>query len=230
MPIKFDFHTHTRYSDGECSHFEIAEAAEAKGLEAIAFTDHGPDLSVGVSREKLDQMLQDIRLARQDAKIPLLAGIEANITNRYGVLDVDETFIRKLDLLSVGIHDIETAGGTDLVHEYLARATKAIERQKIDVFSHPFYFDKNLLSGLSCDDIEEFIDLAAARNVAMEINAKYKVPDDSFLRLCLKKGVKLSVGSDAHRIAEVGRTDWAFSTLKRIGAKREDLVFDSIVR
>jgi putative hydrolase len=48
--------------------------------------------------------------------------------------------------------------------------------------------------------------------------------------LCLKKGVKLSVGSDAHRLAEVGRIDWALSTLKRVGAKREDLIFDSILR
>ena len=229
MSVKFDFHTHTRYSDGACSHVEIAWAAEAKEMEAIAFTDHGPELSVGVSVGKLNQMLQDIKLAREDADIPLLAGIESNITNEYGVLDVDEDFIKKLDFLSVGIHNIKTDDGVDLAHEYLLRATKAIERQKIDVFAHPFHFNTDLLPELSRDDMEGFIDLAAARGVAMELNAKYKAPGDDFVKLCLKKGVKLSVGSDAHRLAEVGRIDWALSTLKRVGAKREDLIFDSIL-
>jgi histidinol phosphatase-like PHP family hydrolase len=40
---KFNFHTHTLYSDGECLASSIAEAAEASGLAAVAITDHGPD-------------------------------------------------------------------------------------------------------------------------------------------------------------------------------------------
>jgi len=230
MAVKFDFHTHTRYSDGACSHAEIAEAAEARGLQAIAFTDHGPELSVGVQREKMSQMLQDIKIAREDADIPLLASIEANVMNGYGILDVEGDFIKKLDFLSIGIHDIEKVDFGDNAHEYLLRATKAIERQRVDVFLHPFYFNVDLLPRLSKKEIEDFVDLAAARNVAMEINAKYKVPGDEFIKLCLKKGVKFSIGSDAHRLAEVGRIDWALSTLKRVGAKREDLVLDSFVR
>jgi len=229
MAVKFDFHIHTRYSDGACNHLEVAEAAQAKNLEAIAYTDHGPQLSVGVPQDKLNQMLQDIGLARSDSDFPIFASIEANIINGNGDLDVAAGFIKRLDFLAASIHVIEGPISMDTPHEYLARARKAIERNKIDVFSHPFYFNADLLIGLNRREIEDFIDLAASRGVAMEVNAKYKAPGENFLKLCLKKGVKLSIGSDAHRRSEVGRIEWALSMLDRIGAKREDLYLDSLV-
>jgi putative hydrolase len=230
MIAKFDFHIHTRYSDGACSHLEIAEAAQARGLEAIAYTDHGPQLSVGVPTEKLDQMLRDISLARSDADFPVFASIEANIINENGDLDLDRNFIKRLDFLTAGIHVIESPGCVDTPHAYLARARKAIEKNKIGVLSHPFFFNSDLILELTHQEIEDFVDLAASRGVAMEISAKYKAPGDSFLRLCVKKGVKLSIGSDAHRLQEVGRIDWALSALDRIGAKRDDFIFSGIFR
>lgn len=84
MPAKFDFHVHTMYSDGESTAVAMVEAAEARGLEAVALTDHGPEHSVGVPRGKLSQMLQDIQLARVGAGIRVLAGIEANIIDAGG--------------------------------------------------------------------------------------------------------------------------------------------------
>lgn len=230
MLKRFDFHTHTRYSDGTCSHAEMVQAAVARGMEALAFTDHGPELRVGVGREKMEQMLEEIKIAGEEAEIPVLAGIEANVVNRYGSLDVEEDFIKKIDLLSIGIHDIEEIYLGDNAHEYLSRATRAIERQRVDVFCHPFFFNVDLLPSLSREEIEDFVDLAAEKNVAMEVNVKYKMPGDDFIRLCLKKGVKLSIGSDAHRITEVGKIDWALSVLRRTGAKREDLIFDNFIR
>ncbi len=230
MQIKFDFHTHTRYSDGKCGHIEIVEAAEASGLKAIAFTDHGPGLPIGIAEEKLPQMLRDIDIAREDAGIPVLAGIEANVVDGGGSIDVDEKFIRKLDLLAVGIHHLGASDPIEMAQEYLARAIRAVERHEIAVFCHPFYFDVDLLQNLTSEEIEGFLRLAADNNVAMELNNKYKVPNDNFLRLCLREGVKLSLGSDAHRLSEVGNISWSLSALKRVGAKREDLVLDSFLR
>ncbi|WP_428083785.1 PHP domain-containing protein [Candidatus Hadarchaeum sp.] len=226
MP-RFDFHTHTRYSDGTSSHAEIVEAAVVRGLEALAFTDHGPELKVGVAKEKMSQMLEDIKMVEEEAEIPVLAGIEANVISRYGVLDVEEEFIKKIDLVSIGIHDMEEIYLSDEAHEYLSRAVRAIERQRVDVFCHPFFYNVDLLPCLSWDEIEDFVDLAAEKDVAMEVNVKYRVPSDDFISLCLKKGVKLSIGSDAHRASEVGKIDWALSALKRVGAKSEDLIFDN---
>ncbi len=231
MLAKFDFHVHTHYSDGVGTVAAMAEAAEARGLEAVAITDHGPELSVGTPRGKLTPMLQDIRLAQEDAGTPVLAGIEANVVDEGGTIDVEDEFIGKLDILVVGIHKLGKAmGPVELARDYLGRAMRAVERHKIDVFAHPFYFHHYLAPHLLLEDLEEFVRLAAGRGVAMEVNMKYRVPDEDFLRLCLREGVKLSIGTDAHTAGEVGRIDWVLAMLRRLGARREDLILDRFLR
>lgn len=206
MPAKFDFHMHTMYSDGVGTAAAMVEMAEARGLEAVALTDHGPELSVGTPWEKLTPMLQDIGLAQEDAGIPVLAGIEANVVDEGGTIDVDDEFIGKLDILVIGVHKLEKAGNpVESARDYLERATHAIERHKIDVLAHPFYFHHDLAAHLLPEDLENFVKLAAGRGAAMEVNMKYRVPNEEFLRLCLREGVKLSIGTDAHTTGEVGR-------------------------
>ena len=231
MPAKFDFHTHTLYSDGVGTVVAMVEAAEARGLEAVALTDHGPELSVGIPREKLISMLQDIEITREDASIPVLAGIEANVVDEGGTIDVDDEFIRKLDILVVGIHKLgKVKDPAELARDYLSRARNAIERHEFDVFAHPFYFHHYLAPHFLREDLEDFVRLVAGHGVAIEINMKYRTPDEEFLRLCLREGVKLSVGTDAHTTGEVGRVDWALGVLRRLGAKREDLILDRFLR
>jgi len=231
MPAKFDFHTHTLYSDGSGTVASTVEVAEALRLEAVAITDHAPELSVGIPREKLTPMLRDIEIAREDAGIQVLAGIEANVMDEWGAIDCEDEFSRKLDILLVGIHKLGRARDpAELARDYLRRATGAIERYKFDVFVHPFYFHHYLAPHLSPEDLEGFVGLVAERGVAIEINRKYRVPDEEFLRLCLREGVKLSVGTDAHSAGEVGRVDWVLGVLRRLGARREDLILDRFLR
>jgi putative hydrolase len=231
MLAKFDFHVHTHYSDGVGEPLAMVEAAEARGLEAVALTDHGPELHVGVLQEKMEPMLRDIELARGDAGIPVLAGIEANVVDGNGRVDVDEDFVEKLDLFIVSIHTLgNLIDPMEVAREYLRRLTRAIEHRKVDVVGHPFFFHQNLLPYLAREEIEGFVRLAANRGVAMEVNLKYRVPDDEFLKLCLREGIKFSIGSDAHRPSEVGRIDWALSALRRVGAKREDMILDDLLR
>jgi len=46
----------------------------------------------------------------------------------------------------------------------------------------------------------------------------------------LREGVKLSIGTDAHTVAEVGRIDWPMAVLRRVGARQEDLILDRFLR
>jgi putative hydrolase len=227
---KFDFHTHTLYSDGECIASGIAEAAEARGLVAVAITDHGPELSVGIDPAKIPLMLQDIESAREDANIPVLAGMEANVVNIDGAIDLDDEVIKKLDILVIGLHTLGTPMQEELAKNYFLAVMNAMRNNRVDVIAHPFRLHNNLAPYLSPEDIDEFVKLAAKKGVAIEINSKYRVPGEELLRTCLREGVKLSIGTDAHTAAEVGMVDWQMAVLKRIGASEDDLILNKFMR
>jgi len=233
MLPKFDFHIHTSYSsDGEDAVAPIVEAAEARELAAIAITDHGPELSVGISPDKIIPMLQDIELARKDARIPVLIGMEANIVGTDGEIDLDEWVVEKLDVVVVGLHRLGSFGHRpeELAREYLSAVMNVVKRQRVDILVHPFQFHRYLAPHLSQDEMDEFVKLAAEKEVAIELNSKYRVPDEDLLRACLRDGVKLSIGTDAHTVAEVGRLDWPMAMLRRVGAKAEDLILEKFLR
>ena len=228
---RFDFHTHTMYSDGVMVASAIVEVAEARNLAAVAITDHGPELSVGISPSKIEAMISDVEIARKDAGIPVLCGIEANVIDPSGAIDINEQLLGRFDILVVGVHRLSWAirDRAELARAYLTSITNAMERQRVDVVAHPFRFHGDLAGYLSPDDIDVFVELAAERGVAIELNSRYRAPDENLLRACLRKGVKISIGTDAHTTAEVGSIDWPMSQLRKVGASREDLVLDKFL-
>lgn len=228
MLPRFDFHIHTIHSDGLRTPVEMVEAAEAQGLEAAAITDHGPEISVGISPVKIFPMLQDVELARKDAEIPILVGLEANIVDYSGSIDIGEDVVDKLDIIVVGLHrlNIPTQGPKELTRRYLEVVMNVMRREQIDVLAHPFYLHGDLSSHLLIEDIDEFAKLAAEKDVAIELNTKYHVPDKRLLLACMKEGVRFSIGTDAHIPSEVGDIGWQVAMLRKIGAKREDLILD----
>jgi len=63
MPIRFDYHMHTRLSDGKNSHEEMVEEAIKKGFNEIGFSDHfcikGPN-SWAMEAEGIPEMVSEI--------------------------------------------------------------------------------------------------------------------------------------------------------------------------
>jgi putative hydrolase len=60
-------------------------------------------------------------------------------------------------------------------------------------------------------------------NVAIELSGAWEVPNVKFVRLCLKQGVKISVGSDAHIAKEIGNVTYPLKILNLVKVKVEDL-------
>ena len=231
MLPKFDFHVHSLYSDGTRAPAEMVEAAEARGLEAVAITDHGPELSVGIHLAKIAPMLEDVEATKQDAEIPVLTGMEANIVDPSGAIDLEDWVIDRLDLVAAGVHRLSSPvhGAKPLARLYLETVTNAMRGGQIAVLVHPFQFHGDLSYHLSPDDINEFARAAAENDVAIELNSKYSCPDLQLISACAKEGVKFSIGTDAHTPSEVGDVGWQMATLKRAGAKREDLILDKFL-
>ena len=228
--MKFDLHTHTRYSDGTSEVREMVEAAEAMDLEAVAITDHGPDTHVGVPPWAMEQLLKDVEDAKKEAEIPVLAGIEANVVDGSGNVDVDKELMKKLDVVIFSIHKMgPLIEPYEAAVEYMSRMEKAVKKGGARIIGHPFFYHQALLEYLKREEQEEFARTLADCGVAVELNMRYRVPGEEFLRLCMREGVKLSIGSDAHRPSDVGRIDWALSMLNRVGAKSEDMVLHELI-
>jgi len=65
---------------------------------------------------------------------------------------------------------------------------------------------------------EAVIQRALKNNIAIEVHAMSKSPRPEFVRRCLKAGVRLSVGSDAHALEKVGEVGWAYALLEELKA------------
>ncbi len=83
-----DLHTHTiACSHAQSTIMEIMALAPKHGMKAVAITDHGPALSDGVHRWHFGQTTLFPRVING---VYMLRGIEANIQNPNGALDLDE--------------------------------------------------------------------------------------------------------------------------------------------
>jgi histidinol phosphatase-like PHP family hydrolase len=63
----------------------------------------------------------------------------------------------------------------------------------------------------------------AARGVAAEINFHSNDPEPAFFRECLKRGVRLALGSDAHELAEAGDMAPHLRLLESLGLSPQEL-------
>ncbi|MEM3401693.1 MAG: PHP domain-containing protein [Candidatus Hadarchaeales archaeon] len=224
MLPRFDLHLHTTYSDGVATQKEMIDTITKKGVVLGGLSDHGPGLAVGIKKNRIEEMISGARVLQDQTDTKFLIGMEANIASDDGNLDIDDNIIRKLDFLIVGIHTLKTRRLDEMAKEYLARATNCILTHKPDILTHPFFYHSDLFPYLPSEEVRNFVKLLAERKVAIEINIKYKAPNIELLQMCLEEGVLLSIGSDAHRVAEAGEIGWALEVLEKIGATKDNLI------
>ena len=112
--MTFDLHTHTvmKRSDGrEILHAkgtveENVLAAREKGLSCIGISNHGPGhITYGLPEDGLPALRGQIEEARQKyPDIKILLGIEANIINPSGLLDVQPEDFERFNYIMAGYH------------------------------------------------------------------------------------------------------------------------------
>ena len=232
--LKLDLHIHSRFSDGDSAIQEIASAARVKGLIAAGVADHYVSGLPGgrgrMGRGKLKEYLSQATAAG------LLKGVEVDIYDDGGVsLDPSEKPL--FDYVIGGVHEID---GVEFwgdpspipyperfVEAMRAALVEAIEGGLIDVVAHLTWLPEDIRgmeAHLITDDwVESVVRAAASKGVAIEVSGAWMVPDERVVRRCLKEGVKLSLGSDAHRASEVGNLSYPLKLLARLGAGVEDL-------
>lgn len=229
--IYADYHTHTTYSDGKGSIEDNVRAAVARGLKVLSISDHGPEhLTYGIKRKKYAEMRGIID--EMNAKYPMirtLLGVEANVMDPDGRLDVDEGMLRMADIVLAGYHFGSLSSdlrGTSIMHRlnFEARfSRKAAEKAKalntkamikamhnydIKILTHP--------GAKGVIDIMPVAEAAISTNTALEINANrhgHLTFED--LLMLRNSACLFAINSDAHRPEMIGRFEPAIERALR---------------
>ena len=202
MKLLLDTHCHTISSGHAYSTIkEIAEAAADSGLKLIAMTDHGPAMPGGPSLFHIGNM----RVIPEYIKgVRVLKGVEANIMDFDGGLDIPEKYLKKLDIVIASLHESCIDSGT--VEENTRALIGAMSNPYVDIIAHPGnpYYPI---------DIDRLLQCAMDTETLIEINNSSflgsRKGSDENCRIIAKKardmGVVLAAGSDCHICYDVGK-------------------------
>jgi DNA polymerase (family 10) len=192
------FHSHTTASDGHNSIEEMAEAAQALGLEYLGIADHSRSSiqAHGLDEAKLRAQAAAIRkLNKKFHGFRLFAGVECDIL-RDGSLDFGDDVLSELDFVVASIHSVFNLSEADMTR----RIIRAISNPLVTILAHPT--GRLLLKREPyVVDLPAVIDAAAETGTWIELNAAPKRLDLDWRwwPRAKEKGVKCVINPDAHR-------------------------------
>ncbi|GMB10952.1 MAG: phosphatase [Candidatus Improbicoccus devescovinae] len=224
MKIIADTHCHTVASGHAFSTLlENVQAAKSAGLWAVATTDHIgkiPDAPGPWYFENLRIIPNSIN------NIKILKGVEANIINSAGDVDLPEMKIM-LDWVIASLHDLPFEGPHG-IKECTDAWLGVAENPRINVIGHSGTVGFEY-------DYESVIPVFGQKKKLVEINNSSHVSRIGstkncleIARICKKYQVPVIVNSDAHFSFQVGKFEHAIALLESINFPEELVINSSI--
>jgi DNA polymerase (family 10) len=221
--IRGDFHIHTVASDGACEIEEMVEAARKRGYKFICITDHSESSAIahGLTAARMAKHIKRIRKAGEHVKdITVFAGAEVDIL-ADGSLDYGNKLLAELDFIVASIH----SGLKSPRQKVTSRTLKAMDNPYVHCIGHP---TGRLIGEREPMDIDmdAVIEHAAQTRTALEVNASpYRLDlKDVHCKMATEAGVKLVVGTDAHRFEQLAYIGLGVATAGRGWATKSDVV------
>jgi DNA polymerase (family X) len=193
------FHIHTNFSDGSEALENIITAAAKMKLKYIGVSDHSQSAyyAGGLKEEDIARQHKLIdKLNDKYSPFHVFKGIESDILPD-GRLDYDDDVLAGFDFVIAAIHSNFNISGDEMT----ARIKEALQNKYTTILAHPT--GRLLLAREPyAVDIREIIDAAARYRKAIELNSNPQRLDLDW-RQCIyarKKGVKIAINPDAHRV------------------------------
>ncbi len=225
LKLLTDTHAHTIVSGHAYNTMrEMALAAKEKGLEALALTEHAKEMP-GTC---VDFHFSNYKIIPRDYYgIRLLLGVELNIMDEYGTIDLAEPVLKDMDIVIASIHVpcYRVSRGEEV--NTMAYVNTMEKCPYVDIIGHP-------------DDVRYPLDYdllareAAAHRVALEINASSLRPGSfrgngvdnvrTMLEKAKKYGTYISVGSDAHFEGQIADFAVPLQLLAETGFPEEQVI------
>lgn len=221
MEISVDLHTHTVASGHAYSTLsENALAASRKGIRLLGMTDHGPSMPGAPNLYHFGnlEIIPDELFG-----VKILPGVEANITNHEGDLDIPLRYLVKMKIVLVGLHVICYPGGTS--EQNTEAYIKAMRNPFTDMMVHPGRPEFEL-------DLERVAYMSAQLNIPVEINNSSLSREKSgawdncrrFARYMVQYKGPVILGSDAHFTERVGEFSHALTLVREVGISEAQIL------
>lgn len=223
--ILLDVHTHTVASGHAFSTLqEMAKAAAEKGVRLLGITEHGPSIP-GTCHPIYFQNLPLV--PRTMYGVELLLGVELNILDYRGTIDLEPKYLDRTDLRIAGLHSFCYRPGT--ADENTAAVVGAMANPYVDIISHPG-------DGTAPLHFEPLVAASKRYGTLLEINNHSLDPyrnrpcarpnNLEILRLCKRYEVPVVLGSDAHIAFDIARYDHIGELLRETGFPDELILND----
>lgn len=218
-----DVHTHTMVSGHAYSTLqENIRAGQEKGLELMAVTEHAPAMP-GSTHAFYFQNFKVI--PRQYGEMELLMGVELNILDKDGNVDMEKRFLKQMDIAIASLHTPCFKSGN---MKYNTKACiNAMKNPFVNILGHPDDFRFPI-------DIKAMVEAAKEYGVLIEMNNASLDPkgfrkntreiDMEILEVCREYQAPVIMGSDAHMDIDVGNHGYVQQLLEEVQFPEELVV------
>lgn len=209
-----DLHTHTLASGHAYNTIlEMTQAASDKGLELLGITEHGPAMK-GSCQPVYFRNLKVI--PRERNGVTTLFGVELNILDAEGRVDLPDEILRVMDVCVASLHIpcFPPKSREENTQAYM----NAIKNPYVNIIGHP---DDPRYPV----DLRAVVETAKEYHVLLEMNNSSLVPTSfrkatiegylEFLDLCRAFDQPVLMGSDAHLDLDVGNHCYVEDILQR---------------
>ena len=227
MKFEADLHVHSVGSSHAYSTIvDIVQTAVKKGLKMVAITDHGPKMPDGPHLYYFYNMRV---LPKSYLGVEILKGVEANIIDEKGNIDIPEDLAKKLDIVLAGFHPHCSPTGT--VVENTKTMINTINNPLVDMIVHPgnpkFQVDQTEIV-LACKEKGTLLEIN--ENSLEGVGSRVGSYSNCliFAEKVVEHGIKVAIGSDAHWAEHIGNFPLAVELALKVGLRENQIINTSV--
>ena len=218
--VKSIIHSHSNWSDGANTIEEMANECIKRNFEYLVISDHSKTAAYanGLSEERIREQHRYIdELNKKLAPFKIFKSIECDILND-GTLDYSNDILASFDLIIASVHSNLKMSEEKAMTRLLA----ALSNPYVTILGH--LTGRLLLSRKGYPlDHKKIIDVCAANNIAVEINAHPRRLDLDWrwIEYATEKNVLLSVNPDAHYLEGFNDVKYGVLAAQKGGLTKE---------